>query len=176
MTRSRSAPALALALVGVLLGSAACVDERVQETAETVLTLQSGTISELRNRRGSGPFTTYEVPPDEMLEILEAAARRARNDVGEPVQAVFVYEDAREVVAKERSGKDGREAAYDEPFRTAMYAAVFPVTGDPTRCRVEIHAVQRGPFHRGVVQWQRDMPGWIDAALAEREAPVMPIR
>lgn len=165
-------------LVGLLLAlTAACsgVDESVRESAETVLTLQSGTISELRGRRGRGPFTTYPYPPDEMLVIVEAAARKARNGAGEPVQAVFVYEDAREVVAKERPGTDGRDTAYDEPWRTAMYAAVLPVRGDRGSARVEIHAMQRGPFHKGVVQWQRDMPRWIDEVIAEREAPVMPL-
>ena len=162
-------------LVALLLAACSGMDESVRESAETVLTLQSGTMNELRARRGSGPYTTYPYPPDEMLAILEAAARKARNDVGEPVQAVFVYEDAREVVAKERSGKDGRDTAYDDPWRTAMYAAVLPVRGDPGSARVEIHAMQRGPFHKGVVQWQRDMPRWIDEVLAERDAPVQPL-
>ena len=169
--------ALPVILLVLACGLPACsgVDDSVTEAAETVLTLQSGTISELRNKRGTGPFETYPFPPDEMLTILEAAARKARNDVGEPVQAVFVYEDAREVIAKERAGKDGRDTAYDEPFRTAMYAGVFPVRGDTKASRVEIHAVQRGPFHKGVVQWQRDMPRWIDEVIKEREAPVMAI-
>ena len=97
----------------VLLLGCSGADESVREAAETVLTLQSGTVNELRNKRGSGPFTTYDVPPDEMLEVLDRAARKARNDVGEPVQAVFVYENAREVVAKERSGDAaGAKAAW----------------------------------------------------------------
>lgn len=164
-------------LTGVVLAAvlSACsgVDESVRESAETVLTFQSGTISSLRDKRGTGPYTTYPYAPDEMLTILEAAARKARNDVGEPVQAVFVYENAREVVAKERGGEDGRDTAYEDPWRTAMVATVLPVRGDPKSSRVEIHAMQRGPFHKGVVQWERDMPGWIDAVIAERDAPVM---
>ena len=160
-------------LLPLLLAACSGVDDSVVESAETVLTLQSGTINELRQKRGTGPYKTYPYPPDEMLTILETAARKARNDIGEPVQAVFVYELAREVVAKERSGKDGRDTAYEDPWRTAMYAAVLPARGDPKSSRVEIHAMQRGPFHKGVVQWQRDMPGWIDEVIAEREAPVM---
>lgn len=165
---------LLLCACGVLL--AGCANERVGEAAETVLTLQSGTINELRNRRGSGPYVTYPFAPDEMLGILENAARRAHNAAGEPVQAVFVYEGAREVVAKERAGVEGRSTGYPAAFRTAMYAAVLPVRGDPGSSRVEIHAMQRGPFHKGVVQWQRDMPRWIDEVIAERSAPIAPLK
>ena len=167
--RCRGPIACVLLLLGVGCSN---VDESVRETAETVLTFQSGTISELRDRRGSGPYTTYPYPPDEMLLIVEAAARKARNAAGEPVQAVFVYEDAREVVAKERPGTEGRDTAYEEPWRTAMYAAVLPVRGDSGSSRVEIHAMQRGPFHKGVVQWQRDMPRWIDEVIADRKSVV----
>ena len=65
MTRA----ALALLLIPLL---AACVSDDVKETAETVLTLQSGTVSELRDRRGNGPFTTYDLAPDAMLGVVEA--------------------------------------------------------------------------------------------------------
>ena len=43
----------------------------------TIFTLQSGTVSELRDRRGTGPFLTYDVPPAEPLGVVEEAARKA---------------------------------------------------------------------------------------------------
>jgi hypothetical protein len=60
-----------------------------------------------------------------------------------------------------------------------MLAVVHPVPGDPHASQVEIHAIQRGPFHRGRVAWELDMPGWIDEVLAERarveRAPPAPL-
>jgi hypothetical protein len=158
---------------------AACVSDDVKETAETVLTLQSGTVSELRDRRGNGPFTTYDLAPEVMLGVVEAAARKARGADGEPVRAVFVSELRGEVVAKERAGEGAQDDGYTAPFRTAMLAVVHRVPGRGDQSRVEIHMIQRGPFHRGVVDWTRDMPGWIQAVLAERAAqeaaPLTPI-
>jgi hypothetical protein len=55
-----------------------------------------------------------------------------------------------------------------------MLAVVHPVRGRPGASRVEIHAIQRGPFHQGQVAWARDMPTWIDEVLADR-APLAPI-
>jgi hypothetical protein len=150
--------------------SAGCVSDKVGSAIETVATLQSGTISELRDKRGSGPFQTYEIAPDAMLEVVEQAARKARGAGGAPVQAVFVYENGREVVAKERTLDEANDTDYKPTWRTAMFAVVYPVVGRKDASRVEIHAVQRGPFHRGVVQWTRDMPRWIDEVLAERAA------
>ncbi len=176
MTR-RVLRTLVLCLVaGTLAG---CVSDRVREAAETVLTLQSGTISELRDRRGSGPYRTYPFARDEMLTIVETAARKARGAGGDPVRAVFVYERAGEVIAKERSAEDAADDAYEGDFRTALYVAVLPVIGDRTQSRVEIHAIDRGPFHKGVVRWAHDMPRWIDEVIAERAAiesgPVKPL-
>jgi hypothetical protein len=170
---------LAVGLVACLLSLAGCVSDRVTQVAETVLTLQSGTISELRDRRGSGPYRTYPFTREEMLTIVEAAARKARGAGDEPVRAVFVYERAGEVIAKERSADEADDDAYDGAFRTALYAAVLPVIGDRSQSRVEIHAIDRGPFHKGVVRWARDMPRWIDEVIAERAAiesgPIAPL-
>ena len=163
--------ALGLALTACLGACSARTAETVGETAETVLTLQSGTISELRDRRGTGPFTVYDVSPDDMLDVLE----KARGAGGKAVQAVFVYANAREVIAKERAADEADDTAYEGAFRTAMLAAVLPQPGEPGRCRVEIHALDRGPFHKGVVRWTRDMPTWIAEVLAEREAPIAPL-
>jgi len=167
---------LAACLGLVLCG---CVSDEVKETAETVLTLQSGTVSELRDRRGSGPFMTYDLAPDELLSIVEEAARKARNSEGEPVRAIFVSPARGEVVAKEREGEDAQDDGYTKPFRTAMLAVVHPVRGRADAARLEIHMIQRGPFHRGVVNWPVDMRRWIAEVMAERAAaeaaPLAPI-
>ena len=150
-----------------LLLLAGCVSKEVGEIAENVVTLQGGTISELRDRRGSGPFTTYEVAPGGMLKVIERACRKARGLGGRPVTAVFVSERYREVIAKERAVDAKDPDSYSEVFRSAVVAMVDPVPGRPDACRVEIHAMNRGPFHRGAVKWERDLPGWIREALSE---------
>lgn len=169
----------ALVMLLLALPLAGCLSDDALKTAETVLTLQSGTMSELRNMRGQGPFRTYDVAPDVMLGVVEEAARMARIRGDEPVRAIFVSERKGEVVAKEREGEAAKDDGYEAAFRTAMYAVVHEVPDQPGRSRVEIHEMTRGPFHTGVVRWVRDMPGWIDAVLAERaraEAePVKPI-
>lgn len=161
----------ALLLLTLALACPACVSKEVQASAETVLSLRSGTMSDLRQRRGQGPFTRYDVPPGRMLEILEAAVRRARGSGGQPVRAIFVSPARGEVVAKERSGKDARRSTYSEPFDSAMLAIVHADRADAQSCRVELHAIQSGPFHRGSVQWVRDMPGWIDEELRAKARP-----
>jgi len=158
---------------------AGCVSEQVKETAGTVLTLQSGTVSELRAQRGTGPFRDYDVAPAVLLGVVEEAAHKARGKGGEPVRAIFVSELRGEVVAKERAADQAKDDGYAAPFRTTMLAVVHAISGQPRRSRLEIHEISRGPFHGGVVRWTQDMPGWIDAVLAERarEAaePVRPI-
>ncbi|MDJ0972896.1 MAG: hypothetical protein QNJ98_00375 [Planctomycetota bacterium] len=166
-------------LVLAALGGCSNIDEDVRETAVNVLTLQSGTISELKDLRNTGPFTTYDLPPDELLSVVEDAARKARGEGDHPVRAIFVSERRGEVVAKERGAEDAADDGYEKPFRSAMVATVHPILGEPTKSRLEIHAMQRGPFHKGRVQWERDMPGWIDAVIAERANPpprIRPIR
>jgi hypothetical protein len=163
VTRAPRALAAALALA---LGG--CVSDAVVESAVTVLTLQGGTVSELRDRRGTGPFRTYDVPPAEMLGVIERAAGKARGLGGKPVTAIFVSERYREVIAKERTAEQASSDAYSDAFRTAVVAMVDPVPGKPGSSRVEIHAMHRGPFHRGSVAWERDLPTWIDEVLGER--------
>ncbi len=155
------------------------LDKETRETIVNVLTLQGGTMSELRNRRGTGPFTTFDRSPDEMVDVLERAARKARGLGDEPVRAIFVSELRREVVAKERTAEESQSDAYMPAFRSAMIAIVHPVIGNPNQSRVEIHAMNRGPFHQGAVNWQRDMPRWIEEALADdvnRPKDIAPIR
>jgi hypothetical protein len=149
----------------------ACVSDTVRETAVNVVTLQQGNVSELRRMRGRGPFLHYAVAPDTMLEVVEAAARRARGKGGLPVSAVFASTRSMEVIAKERRPADADDDGYGEPWLSAMVATVHPVEGEPGASRVEIHAVHRGPFHRGVVAWEASMPGWIAEELAARTVP-----
>lgn len=158
-----------LALLLTLATAPACsgISETTQETIVNVLTLQRGTISELRTRRGTGPFRTYAVPPDRLLAAAHRAAGMARGEDGKPLPAIWLSEDRREVIAKERRGEDAQDDGYSKPFRSAMIAFVHPVPGAPGQSRVEVHAMHRGPFHRGTVDWERDMPRWIDAALRE---------
>jgi len=151
----------------------------VKETIVSVVTLQGGTMSELRNRRGTGPFTTFDRSPDEMVEILERAARKARGLGNEPVRAIFVSENLRSVIAKERMAEEAESDSYEPVFRSAMIAYVHVVPGRSDQCRVEIHAIQRGAFHQGSVSWERDMPRWIKEAMADdekRPADITPIR
>jgi hypothetical protein len=148
------------------LGLVSCTSSKeVKEIAENVLTLQSGTIRELRSRTGQGPYTTYDVPPEQMLAVLDVAARKAVGCDGSPVVAVFVSPRYGEVIAKEREPAKAADDGYTDPFRTAMIAVVRPVPGDPSKSLVEIQEIRRGPFHGGCVAWRRDMPGWIAQTL-----------
>jgi hypothetical protein len=139
--------------------------QQVREIAVNVVTLQTGTTSELRDRRGTGPFRDYAVAPDEMVQVLEDAMRRAAGDGKPPWVEVYASKRYREVVAKEF---EEPSASYKDPFRTAAIAIVHPVPEDPQRCRVEMHDVRRGPFHGGAVRWREGLPGWIEAELADR--------
>jgi len=156
MSAMRLALFLGTLLLGtVLLGACSALDESVRDSAETVLTLRSGTMTDLRRQTGSGPYTRYELPPEEMLDVVAEAARRARGKGDRPVSAIFVSEFRREVVAKERSPDEADDDGYAAPFLSAMLVNVWPVRGDPSVSRVEIHAIRSGPFHKGRVAWAR---------------------
>ena len=157
-------------LLLVAPGAPGCVSKDVRESARDVLTLRSGTVSELRDRRGRGPFRRYELPPAEMLEVLGAAARKARDLAGRPVSAVTVSARYGEVVAKERGPDDPAEGSYQEDWRTAVVATVHAVPGEPGASRVEIHAMRRSPLLDAAVEWEARLPGWIDEVLRERAA------
>jgi hypothetical protein len=139
--------------------------EMVEEVAVGLVTLQGGTISELKERRGRGPFRRYDLPPDALLQVVAEAAGRARGPDGRPLRTVWIRRRSMEVVAKEPA-PDAKGAGYAEPWRSAMVAMVHPVPGDPAASRLEIHAMDKGPFHRGRVDWERSLPGWIDEVLA----------
>jgi hypothetical protein len=80
-----------------------------------------------------------------------------------PYVEVFVSKRYGEVIAKE---SEKPEAGYGAPFRSAAIAIVHPSPRGFAWCRVEWHAIQRGPFHRGSVDWMRNLPGWIESARA----------
>lgn len=163
------------ALLGALLLAGGCSKD-VRESAETVLTLQSGTMSDLRARRGDGPFHAYLVPPAEMLGIVEAVLRTR-------VTAVFAEPRRMEVVAKERDAAHATEDWYGPAWRSAVIVFVHPVPGDASASKLEIHATNRGPFHKGVIAWERELPGLLADAVAHRESshpgggtPIRPLK
>lgn len=167
-----------VALVSGLL-LCGCLSAGAREVLGNVVTLQQGTLSDLRDCRGTGPFRTYPVPPDQMIDVLVEAAGKGRDETGRPIDNIWPSVLRREVVAKERGACDNQEVSYSKPFKSAMYAVVHPIPGQPDCCQVEIHATDRGPLHQGRVNWSRDMPGWIEAVLATRAAdpaPVTPMR
>jgi len=144
--------------------------DRVLETLETVVTLRGGTVSALRDLRGTGPFRTYHVPPGELVEVVGEAAAFARGRGGKPVAAIFVSKRRGEVVAKERDPEDADNAGYEKPFLSAVVVSVHGVPGQPDIARLELHETHSGPFHLGAVNWTRDLPVWIDQVLAQRAA------
>ena len=157
-------------LVACALTLPGCLSKNVRAAAHDVFTLRNGTISELRNRRGSGPFRRYDVPPDEMLQVIAEACRHAKDLAGRPVTGVDVSVRYREVVAKERAPDAPADPGYSEDWRTAVVATVHPIEGEPGASRVEIHGGQRSPLLGGANDWERSLPGWIDEVLRERAA------
>lgn len=168
----------AVALLGFLLVACAGDDttDQIKEVAENVVTLQSGTMTELRELRGQGPFRRYEQPPDVMLEVIEEAIGHARGLGGREVAGVWVSKRRGEVVAKEREPDEADSEKYSLPFRSAVLVIVHPVLGEPNVSQVEMHATHRGPFHKGRVAWQRDLPRWIDDVLRQRRGEILPLR
>lgn len=166
--------ALVVALLGALLVVACSKD--VQETATNVLTFQSGAMSELREKRGEGPFHAYPVPPDEMLGLVEAVMKTK-------VTAVFAAPRRLEVVAKERDAAHATEDWYGPNWRSAVIVFVHPVPGDPSASKLEIHAMDRGPFHKGRIAWERELPPLLRDAATHRESshpggstPIRPLK
>jgi len=160
--------ACALGLSAALAGCASSGDaDLYREVATNLVTLQQGTTSELRDMRGTGPFREYDVPPAEMVEVLEKAFERADGRGAPPYVHVYVSRRYGEVLAKEF---EGARDTYADPFLSAAIAIVHEVREDEGRCRVETHHLRRGPFHGGSVAWGRDLPGWIEEALAARDA------
>jgi len=174
VSRDRRLRAIVLALVVACVAAGpACssgTGKTVQEVAVNVLTLQSGTVSELRDLRGTGPFLAYDVPPDEMMGIVEAVLRTK-------VVAVFPNPRAFEVVAKERLGAEAADDWYAPPSRSMVVVIVHPAAGGGPGSRVEIHAMDRGPFHRGHIAWERELPPLLNDAVRHRgSTPIRPLR
>lgn len=155
----------AAALAACATGGGGVEAETLQETAVGVLTFQGGTISELKERRNRGPFRRYDLAPDALVEVVAEAARKARGPDGRPIRTVWVRRRAREVVAKEPA-PDAKGDGYQQPWRSAMVAMVHEIPGEPEASRLEIHAMDKGPFHRGRIDWEGAMPGWIAEVLA----------
>ncbi len=167
-----SPPRVALATL-LALGAPACssgTGKTVKEVAVNVVTLQSGVVTELRDRRGTGPFLAYDVPPDEMLDLVQAVLRTK-------VVAVFPNPRAGEVIAKERAGEAAADDRYSEPCRSMVVVMVHAAAGGGPGSRVEIHAQDRGPFHRGQIDWERELPPLLDDAVRHRGTqPLRPLR
>jgi len=178
MTRSGLLLIMALPFVLACSLGSRMNPEVLGEVAGGVLTLQGGTLSELRNRRGTGPFRRYDISPDALLDVVADAARKARGPDGRPIDTVWVKRGAMEVVAKEPA-PEAKSDRYTEPWRSAMVAIVHPIVGEQGASRLEIHAMDKGPFHKGRIRWEARMPGWIDEVLrAPRLYPggIKPIR
>jgi len=157
------------------LGLFACAsqgeeDSAAVKAAKTVLTLQTGTMTELKETRDTGPYRDYDVPPGEMIDLVADVLRTK-------VVAVFPEPRFGQVIAKERAGKEAADDSYSPAFRSAVIVFVHRVVDAPSRSRVEIHSIQRGPFHRGSIDWEGELPGLLDAAVARRgRTPLRPIR
>ncbi len=166
-----AAPALLVAcLAAGLVACSSDTAKTVKEVAVNVVTLQSGVVTELRDLRGTGPFLAYDVPPDEMMGIVEAVLRTK-------VVAVFPNARAAEVIAKERLGEAAADDWYGPPARSMVVVMVHPAGGGGPGSRVEIHATDRGPFHRGNIAWERELPPLLDQAVRHRGAtPIRPLR
>jgi hypothetical protein len=162
-------PAVALVTLALAAGCAGGVSDDTREAIENVLTLETGAVNDARALRGQGPFRDYAVPPDEMLELAEGVLRTK-------VVAVRTNFDAREVIAKERRGELAHEDAYTGRWVSAVVVTVHPVAGLPNRSRVEVHAVSKGVFTHGRIDWEREVPPLLDAAVRRRESGLRPIR
>ncbi len=167
--RALLASVLAAGLASAGGACSASSRENVKDVAETVFTFQTGTVSELKARRDTGPFRDYAVPPAEMMTLVEAVLRSK-------VVAVFPEPLQQVVVAKEREGKEALDDSYAPAFHSAVVVFVHAVQGEAGRCRVEVHAGHRGPFRRGSIDWEREVPALLDEAVAKRRAPLRPLR
>ena len=169
VTGQRAAWRVVGVALAVAAACAACTQD-VRKTAATVLTLKSGSMTALREKRGSGPFRTYAVPPAEMLTLVEAVLKTR-------VVAVFAEPRRGEVCAKERQAGLATDDTYGEEWTSAVIVFVHPVVGDATSSKVEIHAAQRGAFSKGEVRFDRELPPLLDDAVAHRgTTPIRSLR
>lgn len=176
MSRARRVPAALprapwrTALLGVALALGGCASEQARLAVRDVLTLRTGTVSELRDRRGRGPLREHAVPPEAMLELAAQACRGMVGLRGRPVTTVEVSRRYGEVTAKEQ-GLDGRrDPAYGDEWVSAVVITVHPVPGDPARSRVEWHACRRSMLMGCGVDWAGLLDARLDAAVAAWQA------
>jgi hypothetical protein len=125
--------------------------KQVKEILTNVSRLRFGTVSDVRAMRGTGPFYDFDVPPGVMLDAAEKAMKSK-------VAAVFPNPRALEVIAKERRPDMAWDDSYAPSFLSAAIVIVHPVPGDPHKSKVEIHAIDRGPFDRGSIPWEAELP------------------
>lgn len=168
---------LACGLASLLLVGAACsnLDDNTRTAIENVATLQSGTVSELMAERNSGPFLRYPVPPERMVGVVADAVGRARDGAGRPITMIRASEHSRYVIAKERARDASNSGGYGEPWVTAVVVFVHRDPGDAEASLIEIHWTQRGPFHKGVIDWSQQLPGLVEAAVRDHTT-IRPIR
>jgi hypothetical protein len=162
----------AWALLGVVLGVAGCAEgpsENTKKAVENVVTLRFGTVSDLHELVGTGPFLDLPLAPARMLPLVTAILRTK-------VPAVFENERTMTVIAKERRGPDAWVDDYSPEWVSAVLVAIFPVEGRPDACRVEIHATNRGAFAKGSIAWERDLPPLFEeAARHPDKRPIRPL-
>jgi len=168
--RAGALPSAVLLSAAVLACAREGPSKQVEEIGTTVLTLQTGTVHALRERRGTGPTTRYEVGPERLVGVVARAARRLADPAGRSVVEAYPSPRSLEVVAKERDPADLSRDGYDVPWRSAMVAIVHRIPGEDDAALLEVHASDRGPLRRGRVAWGRDLPRAIDAVLAEDRA------
>ena len=160
---------VAIALLVTLSACKGGVSKDTEKAIENVVTLRSGTVSDLHEQYGTGPFRDYAVPPAEMLGIVTAVLKTF-------VPAVFENDRTMSVIAKERKGKEAWVDDYSPEWHSAVLVYVHRVVGNPNVSRVEIHATDRGPFHQGCIEWAAVLPGRIDDAVAKRgRTPIRPL-
>jgi hypothetical protein len=162
------AAAVLAAAVAAVAGCSGMSDD-TREAVRNVLTLETGAVADARCRRGTGPFRDYAVPPDEMLALAEGVLLTRTS-------AVVVNLDAREAVGKERPPELAGDDSYTARWVSAVVVTVHPVAGFPDRSRVEVHAADKGVFTRGRIDWEREVPPLLDAAVARRATGVRPLR
>jgi hypothetical protein len=133
-----------------------------------VLTLRNGTMSELKARRGQGPFRIYQVPPVEMLGVVATACGKAVGQRGRPVTVVEISQRYMEVSAKEQAHDAPKDASYGDDWISAVLVIVHPDAAQPDLSRVEWHTTARSPLIGCSVDWERVLPGLIEAELRAR--------
>ena len=169
IARGGSVAALATALACALCACTAEKTKTYKDVASNVLALKFGTMSDLEAKRGTGPFRDYAVPPAEMMDLVAAVLKTK-------VPAVFPTKGCLTVYAKERVGKDKAIDDYSPDYVSGVAVVIHPVAGNPSACRVEIHATDRGTFTKGKIDWERELPPLFDEAVAHRgSTPIRPL-